>query len=170
MRVLSSLPSLCCCAAVLAGCKERSRSEGATIDTTASAMADTAVAGTGVPAARTITPADLAGRWSMRSVPETGGTTTTTYVLAATTDTTRWTITFPNRKPVAARIVAVGGDSIVTEAGPFESARRKGVKVRTHTVLRRVGDRLVGTTVAHYVTKGADSVLTLRTEGTRAAK
>jgi hypothetical protein len=34
--------------------------------------------------------------------------------------------------------------------------------------MRKEGDKLVGTTTAHYQIKGADSVLTLRSEATRA--
>jgi len=65
------------------------------------------------------------------------------------------------------RIVDLAGDSIVADAGPYESALRKGVKVTTHSVFRLQDGKLVGTTVAHYATKGADSVLNLRSEGTR---
>jgi hypothetical protein len=64
--------------------------------------------------------------------------------------------------------VTIGGDSIITEAGPFESVRRKGVQVRTNSVMRLQDGNLVGNSVAHYVTKAADSVLRLRLTGTRA--
>ena len=64
--------------------------------------------------------------------------------------------------------ITVSGDSVITETGPHASVRRKGVQVSTHAVFRKEGDKLVGTTTAHYKTKGADSVLVLRTEGTRA--
>jgi hypothetical protein len=110
--------------------------------------------------------ADAAGTWNVRSVPEAGDTTPTTYVLTATADSA-WKIAFPSGLVVPAHAMAAG-DSIVAQAGPFASQRRKGVQVTTETVLRRVGDRLVGTTVAHYKTAGADSVLRLRVEGTRA--
>jgi hypothetical protein len=40
--------------------------------------------------------------------------------------------------------------------------------VRTHSTFRLEGDRLMGTTVAHYETSDADSVLRLHVEGTRA--
>ena len=53
-------------------------------------------------------------------------------------------------------------------AGPYESVLRKGVQVKTTTVFRLQDGKLVGTTVAHYTTKGADSVRNLRAEGTRA--
>jgi len=75
-------------------------------------------------------------------------------------------IMLPNRPPMAARVM-VSGDSLVIESGPFESVLRKGVQVWTHGVSRLVGGELVGTTVAHYVTTQADSVVTLRTRATR---
>jgi hypothetical protein len=62
----------------------------------------------------------------------------------------------------------IEGDSIIADAGPFESVRRDGVMVNTRTVYRMEGDRLVGVTTAHYETSGPDSVLILNTEGTRA--
>jgi hypothetical protein len=64
--------------------------------------------------------------------------------------------------------VSTSGDSIIVDAGPFESVRRDGVTVRTRAAYRIEGDRMIGTTVARYETSGADSVLRLRTEGTRA--
>ncbi|CAN5320460.1 hypothetical protein BH18GEM1_BH18GEM1_18620 [soil metagenome] len=110
--------------------------------------------------------ADVAGTWDMRAVPETGAdTTTTVYQIQATTD--GWTILMTDRDPVEGA-VTTSGDSIIVEAGPFESVRRAGVMVRTHSAYRLEGDRLVGTTVAHYETSNADSVLRLHVEGTRA--
>jgi hypothetical protein len=110
---------------------------------------------------------DVAGKWNVRATTG-AGDSLVGYQLTATTDTLGWTITFPNRKPIPMRIVAVDGDSVVTEAGPYESVLRKGVQVRTRNVNRLQDGKLVGTTEARYVTTGADSVLRLRTEGKRA--
>lgn len=160
----SSFLGIACCAVVLGGCPRADR-KGA--DTT---MSDTTAAGgaMGAPAGTTLSLADVAGRWNMRAVPESGDTTPTTFVLTATADSTGWTVTFPNRKPVPARIVVVAGDSLVSEMGPYESARRKGVQTTTRSVYRMMGDHLTGTTVAHYRTTRPDSVLRLRVDGTRA--
>lgn len=158
MRRLTSFSALCCCAAVLAAC---GKPDTEAADTTA---ADTTAAAAPAP----LSLSQVAGRWNVRSVPETGDTTPTISVLNATADTTGWTLTFPNRRPIPTRVVAVGGDSVLTETGPYESARRKGVRVTTRIAWRLEGDRLVGTTVARYVTTGPDSVLLLRSEGTRA--
>jgi hypothetical protein len=137
------------------GC-ERESSEVATEEQAADTVAGAA----------TISLADIAGIWDMRSVPETGAdTTTTVYQVQATAD--GWTLYLPDRDPIEAA-VTTSGDSIIVEAGPFESVRRAGLMVRTHSAFRLEGDRLVGTTVAHYVTSDADSVLSLHVEGTRA--
>jgi hypothetical protein len=137
------------------GC-EREAAEEATDDQAAYTVA----------AAPTISLADVAGTWDVRSVPESGAdTTATVYQIQATAD--GWTFLLPDRDPIVAT-VTTSGDSIMTDAGPFESVRRAGTMVSTHAVFRLEGDRLVGTTVARYETSGADSVLTLHTEGTRA--
>ena len=166
MRRFAALLPLLCSATFLAACEREGAGAGDTL------AADTGMA---TPPAAAPAPegamslAALAGRWNFRSVPETGtDTAATTYVLTATSDTTGWTLAFPNRDPIPMRVMGVAGDSVMLAAGPFESARRAGVQVSTHTTLRMQGDRLVGTTVARYVTTGPDSVLRLRTEGTRA--
>lgn len=152
--------AVCLCAAVLAGCAKK---DNAAVDTT-SAM-DSLTATTIAPAPVNL--ADVAGNWNMRSVPTTGDTTAATYVLTATSNTSGWTITFPGRKPIAAR-VSVDGDSIMIDAGPYPSVLRKGVQVTTNGVARLQGGSLVGGNTAHYTVKTADSVLTLNTTGTRA--
>ena len=88
--------------------------------------------------------------------------------LTATADTSGWTLTRPNGRTVPVRVVAVGGDSIVTEAGPYESALRSGIQVHSRMVLRLQADRLVGTTAARYVLSGGDSLAHRPTEGRRA--
>ena len=91
------------------------------------------------------------------------------YVLTATSTRDGWTISFPDREPIPVRVIAVQGDSVVTEAGPFESAIRKGVQVRTRGVARMVDGKLVGTNRARYEVEGADTVSVLEFEGTRAS-
>jgi hypothetical protein len=122
------------------------------------------------PAAATLSLADIAGRWNMASTPEAGpDTSPTLYTLTTTATADGWTLEFANRPgAIPIRNVVVDGDSVSTEAGPFESARRAGVQVTTRSVMRLVDGRLVGTTRASYATTGADSVLMLRVEGTRA--
>jgi hypothetical protein len=103
----------------------------------------------------------------MRAMREGSDSVLTTYELSATADTAGWTMTLPGREPVPVRVVAVAGDSIVIEAGPYPSSLRPGVTVATRGVNRLQGDRMVGSTVARY-SAGADSVVRIRTEGRRA--
>lgn len=120
-------------------------------------------------AARTsISLADVAGTWTMRTMPQDRDTVLVTFDLVAGADTAGWAYHFPQREPVAVRVVAVAGDSIVTEAGPYASVLRQGVQVSVHSVLRLQDGKLVGASVARYTQSGADSVIMLRTEGTRA--
>jgi invasion protein IalB len=144
---------LSCCAAAVVGC--------AKTETKAPAAA-------APPPPPALSLADVAGKWTVRGMNEAKDSTLVTYQLTATADTSGWTITFPNRKqPVAARVAAVAGDSLVMEAGPYESVLRKGVQVTTHGVLRLQDGKLVGLTIAHYKTAKADSVRRIPMEGTR---
>ena len=148
------------CTAVLAGC---ARKDDAAVDTTA----DTAAVTT-TPTPTPVNLADVAGRWNVRAVPASGtDTTPTNSVITATSTTSGWTVTLPGRKPVPMR-VTVDADSIMTEAGPYESVRRKGVQVTTNAVIRLQGGNLIGRTTARYKVTGPDSVLVLNTTATRA--
>jgi hypothetical protein len=149
--------ALWCCALVLVGCNKGK--EEPAMD--AAAMPETASA----PAA--ISLADVAGSWTVRVMPEDRDTTLLTYEMTAGEDPSAWTITFPGRPALASR-VTVGGDSILIAAGPYESALRKGVQVTIEGVNRLEDGKLMGKVTAHYATSGADSVVHLRTEGTRA--
>ncbi len=161
MRVMHHF-TICCAALAIVGC---SKPDDAA-DTDAAAPAATPE-----PAApKTISLADVAGKWEVTARPQSGSsdTTVTRYTLTTTADTTGWSIAFPGRsRPVPLHVI-VGGDSIITHAGPFESVRRKGVQVTTETVARVDGNRMTGTTVARYKTSRPDSVLRLTIEGTRA--
>lgn len=111
--------------------------------------------------------AEVAGTWVINARSETGQEVPQ-FELVATADPSGWEIRFPDRNPIPVTVVEVAGDSIVTEAGPYESVLRPGVQVSTQAVYRLDGDRLVGTTVAHYQTTDPDSIVTVRSEGTRA--
>jgi hypothetical protein len=146
---------LCGTAAILAACTPDARD---TTDSVAGAVAEPG----------TISLNEVVGTWNVRAVPESGSdTVTTTFVLEAKADTSGWTITYPGRPAIPVRVWAQG-DSVVTEAGPYESVRRAGVRVTTHGVFRLRGDTLAGTTVARYAIAGADSILRLRATGIRA--
>ncbi len=119
------------------------------------------------PAAVPISLPSVAGKYRVTSRGQSGDTTVTTYELNATGDTTGWTITFPNRKPVPMRIISVSGDSIVAESGEFQSVRRAGVPVTTRTTYRLQNGQLVGTTVARYKVSGSDTMRVFVIEGVK---
>jgi len=116
------------------------------------------------PAPPALTQADLAGKWHMKVMPEASDSVILEYDMTA--DSTGWSLMFPGRTKPEKATVVLSGDSAIADNGPYASALRKGVMVTTHTVARIQGGELVGLTVAHY-SKGPDSVLTLRTRGTR---
>ena len=128
---------------------------------------DSSAAAATPPPPPALTAADFAGTWTVTSKNEAGDSVLVTSEMVASADTSAWKIILPNRPPQASRIVAMGGDSVVTEAGPYESVLRKGVKVWTHSVMHLQNGMLKGTTVAHYSVKTADSVRTLMTEGVK---
>jgi hypothetical protein len=117
-------------------------------------------------AAAPVSLGDVAGKWTMRTMAQGSDSALITYELDTGADGSSWIFNFPKRKPVKVKVEA-SGDSIITEAGPYESLLRKGVQVTTNSVFRLQDGKLVGTTVAHYAT-GPDTVRNLRVEGVRA--
>jgi hypothetical protein len=144
-------------ALALVGCSKPADKPAA--DAEASAMADAG------PAA--VSPADFAGTWSVRSSLLDDASKSVTYDLTATADSSGWSITFPGGEPIPLRVVAVEGDSIVTEAGPFASQMRKGQQAHSRVVTRRQGDKMVGTVNVRYEVSGPDSTASLDLAGTR---
>lgn len=110
--------------------------------------------------------ADVAGTWTMENSVKTasGQDTVVTSELTAGADAKSWVTHLAGRDPIPSRIVATGGDSVVTEAGPFQSVARPGQMVTTHETLHFKGDAVWGTIEARYsngdVVKGS-------TKGTR---
>jgi hypothetical protein len=148
----------CCIALVLMAC-------GRPADKPADETVGEAPAMDQAPAAVSL--ADLAGTWDVQVKTEDGDSTVVAFQMVATADESGWTFNFPKRDPIPVRLVAVEGDSVVTEAGPYESVLRKGVQVSTRTVTRLDGDRLTGTTVATYES-GPNPEIRLKFEGERA--
>ena len=149
--------ALLCCALALVAC---SKADDTPADTAAPAPA-------APPPPAPLNLADVAGTWDVKGMNMAGDSTLITYVVKATADTTGWTITFPGRPAIPMRVTSVAGDSVTIEAGPYASALRKGMQVRTTGSMRLQGGKLMGHTTARYNTKTADSVLMLRSEGTK---
>jgi hypothetical protein len=155
----------CCAAVLVVGCSKGEQQQAK--DTMGDSAAMTAAAPTPTPPPPpAISLTDVAGKWEMKTMNEKGDSTLVKYELIAKADPAGWELHFPKRKPVTAHVTA-DGDSIMIDAGPYESVLRKGLQVTTHGVARLQDGKLVGTTVAHYATKSADSVLHLKLEGTR---
>lgn len=118
------------------------------------------------PPQASVTVADFTGTWKMQTRREGTDSVLVRFDLVAGSTENDWSLRFEGRDPVPMRVVAIGGDSVVSEAGPYASAVRKGKQVTTRTTLRLDGQTLKGMTVATY-DSGPDSVLNLVTEGTR---
>ena len=145
---------------MLAGC---AKSEPAKDTTTAMAPAEPAPA----PApAKTISLADLAGRWNFETRGDGADTMVTKAVVVATADSTGWVMELPTGKKVAQH-VTVSGDSIMVKSDTYASMRRKGKQVWSEGVYRLENGKLVGTLIGHYANSGADSVLKLHSVGTK---
>jgi hypothetical protein len=108
---------------------------------------------------------DVAGTWTVTSTVGPKDSVLITTVVTHTADGKGATMQFPNHEPIPIRVVAVGGDSIITEAGPYPSALRPG---QTVTLLRNIGhykaDAMTGTFEAHY---SSGDVVKGKTAGTR---
>ena len=147
------------CSIILVGCAK------------ADTAADTAaIADTTTPVAAEPAPMSLdqvAGKWNVRILSaETGDSTLTSYVLDAKADTAGWTFQFPTGAPLAMRIVSMAGDSLVTEAGPFDSRLQKAVKVNSRVTWRLRDGKLAGGVVSTYDTK-PPTIRNLIAEGIR---
>ena len=161
-HMISTLACLTLAAACAKSGDKADSSAGSVTTNTAATTATTS------PSAPGIARNTLAGTWHIVARPTSGKDTAATLAtLTATGDTAGWTMTLGKAKPVPLH-VSVSGDSVMDVSDPYPSARRKGVMVHTTSVFHMQDGKLIGTTVAHYNVKTADSVLTLRTEATKA--
>jgi hypothetical protein len=147
---------------ILIGCKkaDTAADTAAVVDTTTAAAAIE-------PAPAPMSLDQVAGKWNVRiTSAETGDSTLTSYVLDAKADTAGWTFQFPTGAPIAMHVTSMAGDSLVTEAGPFDSRLQKNVKVHSIVTWRVRDGKLVGTVVSHYDTK-PPTTRNLMAEGTR---
>lgn len=142
-----------CALIVIAGCAKGADQAGQDTTTT-------------VAAAPAFSLDSVMGTWQVRGSNE-AGDSVIGYRLTAMAGDSGWQMTFPGRAPVPVRVVSVSGDSIVTEAGPYESALRRGVMVSTRGAFRLVNGQLIGRTVARYDVRTADSVLVINSVGTK---
>lgn len=110
--------------------------------------------------------ADVAGKWHLRAT-DLDGKNLVEIELTASADSSDWLLVGKGRPPIRERIVLVAGDSIVGEAGPYESFLLKGVQVRQRDVYRLEDGKLVGMLYGTYALARGDSTTVRRLEGTR---
>ena len=108
----------------------------------------------------------FAGRWQVTARDEAGGELPG-HLVTATSDTTGWSVTFPDRPPVPLRIVEASGDLVVTETDPYESVIRPGVRTTVLFITRVSGDSTRGRLIAMYDVAGSNAILRGSTRGTR---
>ena len=125
---------------------------------------DTAMAVSDAPATTSL--ASFAGTWDVNVMPEGSDSVATTHVLNVT-DTTAWRLEFTDRPGAAIRMTGMRGDTIMAEAGPFESGVRRGTQVRTTNSYWLEGGKLMGRTTARYETTGADTLRLFHSVGTK---
>lgn len=99
-----------------------------------------------------ITLPDVAGTWEGKSMVGPKDSVFATWVVTVTADGKGWKEKLANRGPYPLRIITIGGDSIVTEMGPYPSALRRGQMVTTRHVRHFKGDTMTGSFEAHYAT------------------
>jgi hypothetical protein len=104
------------------------------------------------PAAQPAAKPTVAGTWAIESTVKTaaGKDTVVNSLVTATADANGWVTHLAGRDPIPTRVVAMGGDSVVTEAGPFQSVARPGQTVTTHEALHFKDDAVWGTIEARY--------------------
>src|SRR5882762_3897076 len=93
---------------------------------------------------------DVAGTWEGKSMVGPKDTVFVTWVLTATADGKGWTLKRTNRDPLPVRVIAIGGDSIVWESGPYPSILRAGKMVTTRTAGHFKGDKMIGSWEGRY--------------------
>ncbi len=100
-------------------------------------------------AANAITWADLTGDWVGKSMRGNSDSVITEVTTTFGADKKVW-VKFPNRDPLPARMVSMGGDSVVVEVGPYDSITRAGHKVTTRMTSHVRDHKMHGTFSARF--------------------
>jgi len=100
--------------------------------------------------AASLTWSDLAGDWEGQSMRGKSDTVITQMTLSFSADK-KASMKLPNREPVPMRVVAMGGDSVVVEAGPYPSVTRAGHTVTLlHEVAHVANHKMTGSFTAKF--------------------
>jgi hypothetical protein len=93
---------------------------------------------------------NAAGVWNNKYMLGPKDSVIATVTITVSADQKTWSMQFPDRPAIPVRVVATGGDSVVTEAGPYPSTKRTGQSVNLRAVSHYNGDHMTGTFEAHY--------------------
>jgi hypothetical protein len=135
------------------------------------ACAPTEEAATDTAGAMAVSLSDFAGTWDGTVKAQGSDSVIANIELLATSTNEGWSFTVVNAANPAlasttpARVTAIEGDSLILEAGPFESILRAGQQVSTRSVYRLRDGRMVGAVQAVYAATG-DTIM-LNSEATR---
>ena len=92
-----------------------------------------------------------AGKWNGRATVGASDSVLIVFAFTIAPDGKSATMGFYNQDPVPARIIAVGGDSMVTETGAFQSVLMPWESVTSlRSVAHFQGDKMLGTFEAAY--------------------
>jgi hypothetical protein len=119
------------------------------------------------PAPPAMSMSSLAGMWNVNVMPPDRDTVLTSYVLDAT-DSTAWKFTFTGRTDVIPMgVTGMSGDTLLTEAGPFDSGVRSGQRVSVKAKNWVQDGQIISAVESHYEGTPADSIVRFRSVGTR---
>ena len=100
-------------------------------------------------APKTVAWSDLVGEWVGKSTRGTSDSVITEATTIITADK-KISIKFPNREPIAARLISMADDSTIVEFGPYESITRKGHKVTNRMITHYGAGKSWGTFSAKF--------------------
>lgn len=115
------------------------------------------------PSTRIVGAADFRGTWEGKSMMGPSDSIVTTFAITVSADGSAWTLLLPDRDLLTLKVITIGGDSVVTEAGPYTSVLRGGETVTTRMTGHLKGRWLAGTFEAHYASGAVAKGTTLAT-------
>jgi len=97
---------------------------------------------------------DIAGVWHVQTMIGPSDSVVATLELTETASDKGWSMVLADHPRVPVRVLTVGGDSVVWEAGPYPSTRRVGQTVVLRTVGHYKGGEMWGSFEATYSVTG----------------
>ncbi len=96
----------------------------------------------------------IAGVWHLQTMIGPSDSVVATLELTETVSDKGWSMVLADHPRVPVRVLSVGGDSVVWEAGPYPSTRRVGQSVVLRTVGHYKGAEMWGSFEATYSVNG----------------